>query len=49
MSTSTRSILAVAALVGVLAFGHRPVQAQTVASLPAATPPAEAAGQTRPV
>src|SRR3954469_1757896 len=49
MSTLTRSILAVAVVFGVSAFGHRPAQAQTVASLPAATPPAKAAGQTRPV
>src|SRR5690349_18969157 len=49
MSTSTRSILALAVVFGALAFGHPPAKAQTMASLPAATPPAEAAGQTRPV
>jgi predicted transglutaminase-like cysteine proteinase len=49
MRQTSRSFVALAALIGFLALGAGRLHAQTLAALPAATPPAEAAGQTRPV
>jgi predicted transglutaminase-like cysteine proteinase len=49
MSKPSRSIVAIAALIGLIALGRGQAQAQALAALPAATPRAEAAGQTRPV
>jgi predicted transglutaminase-like cysteine proteinase len=49
MRTISRRIVAIAAWVGLLAVGSGDAGAQTLAALPAATTPAEAAGQTRAV
>ena len=50
-TTTSRNIVAIAAFVGLLAFGPDQARAQTqmLAALPTATAPAEASGQTRPV
>jgi predicted transglutaminase-like cysteine proteinase len=49
MKITAPNIVAIAALAGFLALGSGAALAQTLASLPAPTSPAEAAGQTRPV
>jgi predicted transglutaminase-like cysteine proteinase len=49
MSKPSPSFVAIAALLGLIVVGRGQVQAQALAALPVATPPAEAAGQTRPV